>query len=84
VTFSSALSSIEVVGDNAIKVTSSSGAEEVVNELVLTCPVPDVRCVHGSLLSNAPGLTHRYCSVFEHRSYRYSSRVRRWMFPLRN
>lgn len=43
VVFSSALAFIEIVGADAIKVTSSTGAEEVVNELVLTCPVPNVR-----------------------------------------
>ena len=37
------LASFKVLDDDHIQVTTSKGEQEIVNELVLTCPIPNVR-----------------------------------------
>lgn len=40
---STSVKSLEVLDANRIQVTTSTGEEAIVNELVLTCPIPNVR-----------------------------------------
>ncbi|CAI5743708.1 unnamed protein product [Peronospora destructor] len=57
------LESFEVLDEDHIQVTTSKGAEEIVNELVLTCPIPRCKIVLSILKKSttfrvAPNLMH--------------------------